>query len=667
MEIPILTDIVIILGLSVFIILLFQRLKLPVILGFLITGIIVGPHGLNLIKAVHEVELLAEIGIIFLLFLIGIEFSLKGLASVKKTVLMGGMLQVGGTIGLVTLIAYLFGLSIQSAVFLGFLISLSSTAIVLKMLQEKGELTSPHGRVSVAILIFQDIIVVVMILLIPILAGQSENPLMTMLWMLIKVVGVIVAIFLLSKYIVPVIFRLVIKAKSRELFVLMVILLCFATAWLTSAIGLSLALGAFFAGLIISESDYNHQATANILPFREIFISFFFVSVGMLLDFSFFVEHILMIHLATLGVIVLKILIIGLTVLALRYPPRTIFLTSLAIFQVGEFAFLLASNGMQYQLLTQEVYQFFLAISIISMGATPFIINIAPRLTKYLLQTGLPEPVKNRLNTLTRSRAEKTKIIESAFHDHIIIVGYGMNGENVAKAARRASIPYVIVEIDPEAMQKAKAAGEPIVFGDATSDVILKHVHVQEARVVVVAISAHQATRQIVQNVRMFTGTAYIIVRTRYLREVDELTKLGADEVIPEEFETSIEIFSHVLKKYLVAQDEIDSFICEIRNRNYEMLRNLPSAINLMDGTRIQIPYMEIVTLPVKQGNNKIVGKTISNSEIRAQFSTTILAIKRDEKFITEINPEEKILQDDILYLFGSPENIIKLNKHLKI
>ncbi|MCF8347601.1 MAG: hypothetical protein K9G61_02195, partial [Bacteroidales bacterium] len=181
------------------------------------------------------------------------------------------------------------------------------------------------------------------------------------------------------------------------------------------------------------------------------------------------------------------------------------------------------------------------------------------------------------------------------------------------------------------------------------------------------AISAHQATRQIVQNVRMFTGTAYIIVRTRYLREVDELTKLGADEVIPEEFETSIEIFSHVLKKYLVAQDEIDSFICEIRNRNYEMLRNLPSAINLMDGTRIQIPYMEIVTLPVKQGNNKIVGKTISNSEIRAQFSTTILAIKRDEHFITEINPEEKILQDDILYLFGSPENIIKLNKHLKI
>jgi CPA2 family monovalent cation:H+ antiporter-2 len=287
MELPILTDIVIILGSSILIILLFQRFKLPVILGFLITGIIVGPHGLNLITATHEVELLAEIGIIFLLFVIGIEFSLKGLASIKRTVLVGGSLQVVGTIGSVMLIAYLLGMPIQSAIFLGFLLSLSSTAIVLKMLQEKGELNSPHGRVSVGILIFQDIIVVLMMLLTPILAGQSENPGMTLLWLLLKVILILLTIFILTRYVVPVLFKWVVKSKSRELFILMVVVLCFATAWLTSAIGLSLALGAFFAGLIISESDYNHQATANIIPFREIFISGYVVGL-VVLPQSFF-------------------------------------------------------------------------------------------------------------------------------------------------------------------------------------------------------------------------------------------------------------------------------------------------------------------------------------------------------------------------------------------
>ncbi|MBM3435077.1 MAG: potassium transporter KefB [Bacteroidetes bacterium] len=662
MELPILSDIVIILGLSVFIILLFQRLRLPAILGFLITGIIVGPHGLNLIKAVHEVELLSEIGIIFLLFVIGIEFSLRGLNSIKNTVLFGGMLQVGGTIGLVTLISWLLGMPLRSAIFLGFLLSLSSTAIVLKMLQEKGELTSPHGRVSIAILIFQDIIVVLMMLLTPILAGKAEDPVMELFWLSVKVIGIIITIFILARYLVPLLFKWVVKSKSSELFILTVVVLCFATAWLTSSIGLSLALGAFFAGLIISESDYNHQATAKILPFREIFISFFFVSVGMLLDFSFFIENILFIHLATLGVIVLKMLIIALSVLLLRYPSRTVFLTALSIFQVGEFAFLLLAVGMQYELLTGEVYQFFLAISIISMGATPFLINYSPRITNFLIRLSLPAPVKIRLRALTLKREEKSKSEEKAYHDHLVIIGYGMNGENVAKAARKANISYVIIELDPDALKNAKANGEPVVYGDATNELILKHVHVHEARVIVVAISAHDATMKIVQTIRAFTETAFVIVRTRYLREVEELIKLGADEVIPEEFETSIVIFSHVLKKYLVPGNDIAGFVSEIRNRNYEMLRGISGMQGEMGLSKIKIPDVEIATLPVKQGKNLIVGKTIKASGIRSNYGVTVLAVKRGEKYLTNVSPELKICQDDVLYVFGTPESIIKLN-----
>ncbi|HEX9651182.1 MAG TPA: cation:proton antiporter [Cyclobacteriaceae bacterium] len=664
MQLPILQDIVIILGLSVVIILLFQKLRLPAILGFLLTGIIAGPHGLNLISATHEVELLSEIGIIFLLFVIGIEFSLKGLSTVKNTVLIGGLFQVGGTIALTALFSYMLGMTIPSAIFMGFLISLSSTAIVLKLLQEQGELTSPHGRISVAILIFQDIIVVLMMLLTPLLAGEMENPGTTLAILVVKVVGVIVVVIALARYIVPNLFTLVVKSKSQELFILTVVVICFATAWLTSSIGLSLALGAFFAGLIISESSYSHQATANILPFREIFISFFFVSVGMLLDLSFFIDHVVNILLLAIGVIFLKIIVIAITVLILNYPPRTIILTALSLFQVGEFAFLLSTSGMKYNLLSQEFYQYFLAISIITIGITPFIMKFSSSIAQFILHAPLPGRVKRRLKVLTHHKAETTAKHEDELKDHLVIIGYGINGENVAKTARQAKIPYVIVELDPVAINKANRNKEPVVFGDASNDVILKHVHIQEARVIVIAISSPESTKRIMRRVREFTKTAFVIVRTRYVREVEEIVGLGADVVIPEEFETSIEIFTRVLKKYLMPNNEIMEFVNQIRSHNYEMLRSIPGFSVV---TQANIPDMEIATLPVHQGVNKVVGKSVQESGIRSNFNITVLAIKRGEKYITRVTPETIITQDDILFLFGSPNSIIALNKFLML
>lgn len=669
MEIPILKDIVIILGLSVLIILLFNRLKIPPILGFLITGIISGPHGLNLVNAGHEVELLSEIGIIFLLFVIGIEFSLKGLASIKNTVLWGGLMQVGGTIGLTTLSATWFGMPLQTAIFLGFLFSLSSTAIVLKMLQEKGEITSPHGRVAVGILIFQDIIVVLMMLVTPILAGKSEDPLNDLLVLTIKLIGILVVLFLLGKYVVPTLFKLVVKAKSRELFILTTVVLCFATAWMTSAVGLSLALGAFFAGLIISESDYSHQATANILPFREIFISFFFVSIGMLLDLNFFIENILTIHLAAFAVVVLKIIVLVITVLLLKYPPRTVILTALSLFQVGEFAFLLSATGMQYELMSNHIYQHFLAISIISMGATPFIIDFSGNITTFLIKTPLPKNVRRRLKRITQKNATNDTITEDNFHDHLVIIGYGLNGENVAKAAKKANIPYLIVDLDPETIKKGKANNEPIIFGDACNDIILKHVHIHEARVVVVAISSPESTKKIVKTIRSFSKTVYIIVRTRYISEVEENIKAGADQVIPEEFETSIEIFVRVLRKYLVPNDEIKQFENQIRSHNYEMLREI-SAVNLKTGTDVMKmgnDEMEIATVHVTQGKNKLVGKSLDSSSLRSDYGVTLLAIKRGKKYITDISSDTMILQEDILYLLGAPDHIILVNKFFEM
>ncbi len=666
MDIPILKDIVIILGLSIFIILLFQKIKVPSIMGFLIAGIIAGPHAFNLISSQHEVELLSEIGIIFLLFIIGIELSLKGLTSIKKTILLGGGMQVGGTILFTALIANFMGLPMNTAVFLGFLFSLSSTAIVLKLLQEKGEIASPHGRMSVAILIFQDLVVVPMMLLTPLLAGKSDNIWETLGLLLIKITGVGIVIYLLALYVVPRVFKMVVKTKNRELFILTTIVFCFSVAWLTSSVGLSLALGAFFAGLIISESDYSHHATANVLPFREIFVSFFFISVGSLLNLNFFFNHILIILLLVIGVILLKISIILATVFSLRYPPRVIFMTVFALFQVGEFSLLLSSVGVENGLLPGNIYQYFLAISIITMGLTPFLMNYAAQITYFLLKAPIPAVVRKRLYNVKKiHQEENNKTAE--FKDHLVIIGYGINGKNISKAAKSANIPYVIIDLEPEPFQKAKNAKEPIVFGDASNPVILKHVHIQEARVVVIAISDPDATKKIISEIRSFTETVFIIVRTRYVKEIEENLRIGADEVIPEEFETSIEIFSRVLRKYLIPSDEIQAFINNIRSSDYEMLTTLKKGPHSPLYQHLHIPNKEIVTLSVKQGSNSVVEKSIQESGIGKNYGVTILAIKRNNHYLTDIHPDTVIKQGDMLYLFGNPTKINDLNKVLSL
>lgn len=665
MEIPILQDIVIILGLSIVIILVFQKLKLPAILGFLLAGIIAGPHAFNLISSQHDVELLSEIGIIFLLFVIGIELSLKGLASIKKIIFLGGGLQVGGTILATAGISTALGLPLNTSIFLGFLFSLSSTAIVLKLLQEKGEISTPHGKIGLGILIFQDIVVVPMMLFTPLLAGETPNILTTVGIMILKILLVLVIVYILAQYVAPKIFGWVVKTKNQELFILTVVVFCFGVAWLTSTVGLSLALGAFFAGLIISESDYSHQATANVLPFREIFISFFFISVGTLLNLDFFAENILIIIGLVLAVVLLKMLVIGVTVLILKFPARTMFLAIFSLFQVGEFSLLLSGVGKESGIIPENIYQYFLAISIITMGITPFLIESAPRITYALLKAPIPPAVRKRLENIKRSTKADEEFSEENLKDHLVLIGYGINGSNISKAAQKAEIPYVIIDANPEAFDKAKELKEPVIFGDAINTTILKHAHVQEARVIVIAISDAGATRKMLTSIRQLTKTATIIVRTKYVKEMEEVLRLGADEVIPEEFETSIEIFTRVLKKYLVPFDEIQEFINQIRSSDYEMLTSMKKRPHSPALQHLNIPNREIVTLKVNRDNRQIVGKSIEDSGIGKNFQVTLLAIQRDRRYLTEISPKTIIEQGDLLYLFGHPSNINHLNDQL--
>lgn len=653
MHLPLLGDMLILLIFSVVIVLALQKLKLPSILGFLVTGIIIGPYGFSLVNAVDEVEVIAEIGVILLLFVIGMELSIKQLASIKKTVFFGGFLQVGITAGVAGLSYFFLGNDWNAAVFVGFLFSLSSTAIVLKLLQERNEMGTPHGRNALGILIFQDIIVVPMMLVTPILAGQTENVGYSVLMLVVKSLIVVAITIVSARYLVPKLMHVIAKTRSKELFLLTTITLCFAVAFITSEAGLSLALGAFLAGLIISESEYSHQATSIILPFRELFTSFFFISVGMLMDVDFFLTNTLVIVGIVVLVFIFKGLIASLAVALLKYPPRTVILTGLALFQVGEFAFILSKVGIENNLLSPKMNQYFLSVSIVSMLITPFIMMGSERITDYLLSTRW---VKILSRGATSRPIPVNETTDEELENHLVIIGYGVNGSNLAKAARYSNIPYVVIELNAQTVQKERKKNIPIIFGDAAQDHMLDAVNLNKARAVVIAISDPQATKSIISNIRSSSQSIYLVVRTRYVKETSELLALGADEVIPEEFETSVEIFSRVLHNFLIPSDDINRFIEEVRSNNYGVFQAQKKVPKTMQ--HHQIPNFKMTCVRVNKDSGTLIGKTIRDSDVRTRFGVNIVAIGRNEDMILHVSPEEKILQNDQVYVNGPSEAI---------
>lgn len=660
MHLPLLQDILILLGFSVVIVFVLQKLKLPSIVGFLLTGVIIGPYGLSLINAVEQVEILSEIGVILLLFVIGMELSIKQLISIKKTVFIGGFFQVGLTVAVAAIVYYLLGYSWNEAVFVGFLFSLSSTAIVLKTLQERQELSAPHARNALAILIFQDIIVVPMMLVTPMLAGDSTDIGMNILSLLIKTSIVVVITLVSARYVVPRLMHAVAKTNNKELFLLVTITLCFVIAFLTSEAGLSLALGAFIAGLIISESEYSHQATSIILPFRELFTSFFFVSIGMLLDLNFFLSNIPVILLLLLIVFVVKSAIAAAAVAILKYPTRTVLLTGLSLFQVGEFAFILSKVGIEYDLLTVETNQYFLSVSIVSMILTPFVIifseNIAFRFIGVSKKLGL--------DSTSISEEDKAQIEEHTLENHLVIVGYGVNGNNLARAANANNIPYVVIEMNAETVKQEKAKGVPIIFGDATQDHILETVNLSKARAAVIAISDNFASRTIIKNIRSHSSSLYLVVRTRYVKQTSELFALGADEVIPEEFETSLQIFTRVLQNFLVPEDDIDQLIENVRSDNYQLFKGELKRPKTYRPN--ELVDFNITCLRVLGDSNKFLGKPLNELHLRAEYGINILGIKRKDAMLESVQPDEIIKQGDILYIQGNQSKIEQFHKLIK-
>ena len=653
MEIPLLNDIVIIFGLAIGVLLICHRLRVPAVVGFLLTGVFVGPYGFGLVKAVHEVEILAEIGIVLLLFTIGIEFSFERILEIRKSVLMGGLFQVLLTFSATFLITRWFGQAFGEAVFFGFLVALSSTAIVLKIIQERAEVDSPYGRATLGILIFQDIIIVPMILLTPLLAGATGSLSESVLLLLAKGIGIILLVIVSTKWIVPKVLYQIARTRNQEVFLLSVVVICLGVAWLTSKAGLSLALGAFLAGLIISESEYSHQALGNILPFRDVFISFFFVSIGMLLNVDFLIQQPGTILLIALGVLVLKSVIACFVAVLLGLPFRTSILVGLALSQVGEFSFILSRTGVEHGLLAGNVYQMFLAVSVLTMAATPFIISLAPRAADMVLRLPLPERLRTGLYPVTEVEIEVKK-------DHLIIIGFGVNGRNVARAARLSGIPYAVIEMNPKTVREEQAKSEPIYYGDSTHEVVLQQANIKDARIVVAAINDPTSTRRITEIVRRLNPGAHLIVRSRYLQEMRPLYELGADEVIPEEFETSVEIFTRVLAKYLVPRDEIEALVAEIRSDGYEMFRSLGKVMPSFSDLSLQIPDVEISTLRVVEGS-PLDGRSLAEMELRKRFGVTVVAIRRNSDIFPNPNVNMSFRSNDVLFVLGPPDRVAEV------
>ena len=644
MEISILKELLVILGLSIAILLIGHRLSIPPVFSLITTGVLVGPHGLQLVNEVHDVDLLAEMGIVLLLFSIGMEFSLNRIIQIKRLFFLGGSLQVGLTILAGFLGGLLLGRSWSESFLLGCLFSMSSTAIVLRMLEQKGETSSPQGQLSISILVFQDMIAIPMILFIPLLGlkeGAEAPTEIASFGLIIKGLIILAVVFFSAQRLVPRLLLLVARTRNKELFLFSVLALCFGVASLTSSLGLSLTIGAFLAGVIISESEYSNEAVSHIFPFQALFISLFFISTGMLLDINFILARPFLIMGLALGILLIKAGIAGVATLLLGMPIRTAVLVGIALSQIGEFSFVLAKTGIAHGLGSDYDYQLFLAVAAMTLAISPVLMNFAPAIANRIFSMPLPKWLKAGLHANLNESGP-------TLQNHIIIIGFGVSGKNLARSSKLAEIPYTIIEMNPDTVKEQKRLGEPIHFGDASHIPILEHAHIATAKTLAILINDPLATRRIVKTARELNPNLYIIARVRYMQEMSLMSHLGADEVIPDEFGTSIEIFSHVLRQYHIPQDEINRFVTDIRADSYEILRDRYAVSTKLYEMKMNLSNIEISSFRLHKSSS-LTGKSLAEVKLRKDYGMTVLLVRRDSTILPNPSPDMTLLANDIL------------------
>jgi len=648
MELSVLKDIVIIIALSTLVNLVFTRYKIPTVLGYLVTGIIAGPHLLAIVGEGRDIELMAEIGVVLLLFTIGMEFSLKHLMRIRRIVFLGGLIQVILTAGVFFIVSRLYGLEWKGSVFIGFLVALSSSALVLKILQERSELTSNYGRTVLGILIFQDLLLVPLLLFSNLLTDNSMNIPRELLILTVKVIIIIGMVYAGNKWLLPKLLSLIALTKNQELFMMSVFLICFAIAFLTSKLGMSLAFGAFLAGLMISESEYSHNAFGNIETIKDVFASFFFVSIGMLLNLSFVRENYPIIILSVFLVLLIKTIIAGGTGFLLGHTFHGTVLIGLALCQVGEFSFILAKIGFRSAILSDFYYQLFLAVAVISMSLTPFIFYFSSPLAKILLRLPLPKILVEGLFPLK-------EIDLPDFRNHLVIIGKDASAIKLSSMVKLNNLQHISVIFDPALAREKMNDGDLVVYGDAVNEPILKKAHVDTADIVVISVGSIIPSMAIIERVKHINKNAFILVRASTIGNVGILYKAGADQVLPEKLEIAIDLLNRILVKRLIPQKEVNRILTHIRSISLgefheKDIVNKPTVLDEFPNVTIQAVRVETGSLAE--------GKSIIEIDLRKKTGATLLAIKRNDEIIEHPVPEIRFLGDDIAYLLGNPEQV---------
>lgn len=631
---------------------LFSRLKQSPIVGYLVTGLLVGPYGFHLIRGIHEVEVVAEVGVILLLFTIGLEFSYSRIVRLKAVLLKAGTVQLFATAIAVSVGTLLLGERWQSATGLGMAMALSSTAIVLKLLLERGEIDSAHGRVALGILLFQDLCVILFLVALPLLGSQSQgfSP-----WTLVHAGLIMAALYLFARHLLNPLLNGILRTRSPELFRLTILVLVFGTAGATYEAGLSLALGAFLAGLALAESDSSHQALSDIIPFRDVFLAVFFISVGMLVDVSLLLANWWQVVIGLVLLSLAKTLAGTIATLACGYALRTAIITGLITFQVGEFSFILLKQAQSLKVLPDATYQLALSIVALSMMLTPMVFAHAE---------AMATKIAGLFGRTYRHGSDEERERTGNLEGHVIIASYGLSARNVARILREFRIPYIHIEINGDAVRRAKLSGEIIIHGDASSVHVLEGAGIHRAKALVLAINDPAALARAIPIARELHPELYILARTRYVAEVDDLLKAGADEVIPDELGAGLELATFLAKHLHLTEGRLLKHLTVIRDEHHLRYRQpetqpapLPGFLSVLGGGEI-----ELQAVP---DDSPHLGKTLAALDFRAATGATVVGVIRHERTTHNPGPAWHLAKGDTLMLLGDPESIHKARELL--
>ncbi len=648
-------SILILLGVAVVLVALFRYLQLPQILAYLCAGIIVGPYGMGWIPDLEGTRYLAEFGLVFLMFTIGLEFSLPRLIAMKHIVFGLGGAQVFISCVVFGFVAWSLGVSPQGAIVIGGMLAMSSTAIVMKLLTEQLEQNSRHGRHAISVLLFQDLVVVLFLILIPAVSGETEQSVWSMLGgVLLKSVLVLVGIILLGRWLLRPFFHEVASAKLREFFMLAVLLLTLASAWVTEVAGLSLALGAFLAGMMLGETEYRHQVEGDILPFRDILLGLFFVTIGMMLDLSIVQQLWPWVLASVAAIIVFKtLLILGLGKL-FGFETGVALRTGMVLSQVGEFAFALLLQADRFQLFSVQASQILLASVVLSMMVAPLTVRHNGRIAKHLVPS------------YNRARASNLEIIRAEVEgesQHVILCGYGRSGQNLAWMLEQEGVPSLALDLDPVRVRDARDAGKPVVYGDVTRRDVLEAAGLHRAAAIAISFYDVSSALKILGVTRHVRPDMPVIVRTMDDADLERLKTAGATEVVPESLEGSLMMGSHLLLLLGVPVSRIVRHVRDVRADRYRMLRGFFHGEDMFDGkeTHAYQERLHSVTLP---DGAKAVGKLLVDLHLE-EAGVSVSAVRRGGIRGPEPAPHTKLAAGDVLVLYGTPEALEAAEKIL--